>query len=308
MAHIFADRVKETTATTGTGTLTLAGAVQQFQTFAAVGDGNTGDYCLLSGNGTDWETGKGTYTAAGTTWSRDTVYASSNAGAKINLTGTSTIFVDYTAFRANRNGLYSQVMSATPTSAGTGLTTWLNQGGATVNDRATGITISAPSNAGDALRGRTMAVPGATPYSFKALIGVDPDVSAASNYTVVGLGWYDGSAKLHIINLNYDTTLGFKVQVARWTNVTTFSASDVAPRFFAANPGWVRIRDDGTTVYFQTSVSGDDNDFTTLYSVAKASGFLGASGYSNIVLFVNRTGTSGSLPANGTLFSFEQGS
>ena len=100
MALVFADRVKETTATTGTGTLTLAGAAAQYQSFAAVGDGNACDYCILSGNNTDWETGRGTYTASGTTLSRDVVYASSNAGSKISLTGTSAVSLSPVATRA----------------------------------------------------------------------------------------------------------------------------------------------------------------------------------------------------------------
>lgn len=107
MAKVWADRVKETTATTGTGTITLAGAVAQHQSFSEVGNSNTCDYCLLSGNNTDWETGEGTYTAAGTTLSRDTVYASSNGGAKINLAGTSTVFVAVTARRVSAPATYA---------------------------------------------------------------------------------------------------------------------------------------------------------------------------------------------------------
>jgi len=100
MPNVFADRVQETTATTGTGTLSLAGAVTQYQSFSAgIGNGNTCDYCLLSGNGTDWETGSGTYTSSGSTLSRDTVYASSNSGSKISLTGTSTVFGSLVAKR-----------------------------------------------------------------------------------------------------------------------------------------------------------------------------------------------------------------
>ncbi len=94
MSYVIADRVQEITATTGTGTITLAGAVTQFQSFSAgIGTGNTCDYCLLSGNGIDWETGRGTVTVSGTTTiSRDVVYASSNAGSHINLSGTSIVF------------------------------------------------------------------------------------------------------------------------------------------------------------------------------------------------------------------------
>lgn len=94
MSFTLADRVQETTATTGTGTLSLLGATAQMQGFVAgIGNGNACNYCLLSGNGTDWETGYGTVTS-GTpnTLSRDTVLASSNSGSKISLTGTSTVF------------------------------------------------------------------------------------------------------------------------------------------------------------------------------------------------------------------------
>jgi len=100
MTLVVKDRVKETTATTGTGTLTLAGAVTKFQSFSVVGDGNTTYYAIESGNGSDWEVGIGTYTASGTTLSRDTILESSNAGSAINLSGTSTVFCTYPAERS----------------------------------------------------------------------------------------------------------------------------------------------------------------------------------------------------------------
>jgi hypothetical protein len=95
MALVFKDRVKETTTTTGTGTITLAGAVSGFQAFSEIGDGNTTYYTIVSG--TDWEVGIGTYTLSGTTLSRDTILESSNAGSAISLTGTSTVFCTYAA-------------------------------------------------------------------------------------------------------------------------------------------------------------------------------------------------------------------
>ena len=75
MALVVADRVQETTSTTGTGTLTLAGAVSGFQTFSVIGNGNSTYYAITSGS--DWEVGIGTYTLSGTTLSRDTVISSS---------------------------------------------------------------------------------------------------------------------------------------------------------------------------------------------------------------------------------------
>lgn len=73
MALVLADRVKETTTTSGTGTLTLDGAATGFQTFVAgVGDGNTCMYCIS--DGTNWEVGIGTVTdAASDTLSRNTI-------------------------------------------------------------------------------------------------------------------------------------------------------------------------------------------------------------------------------------------
>ena len=95
MALVVKDRVQETTTTTGTGTVTLAGAVTGFQTFSVIGDGNTTYYAITSGN--DWEVGLGTYTASGTTLSRDTILESSNSGSAITLSGTSNVFVTYPA-------------------------------------------------------------------------------------------------------------------------------------------------------------------------------------------------------------------
>lgn len=115
MALVVKDRVQETTTTTGTGTVTLAGAVTGFQTFAAIGDGNTCYYAITSGN--DWEVGLGTYTASGTTLSRDTILESSNAGSAITLSGTSNVFVTYPAEKSGHkdatNTIYSEQVGAT---------------------------------------------------------------------------------------------------------------------------------------------------------------------------------------------------
>jgi len=99
MALVLADRVKETTTTTGTGTVTLAGAVAGFQSFSAIGGGNTTYYTIA--NGSEWEVGIGTYTAAGTTLSRTTVLASSNAGSLVNFSaGSKDVFCTYPSSKA----------------------------------------------------------------------------------------------------------------------------------------------------------------------------------------------------------------
>ena len=105
MALVVKDRVKETTVTTGTGTVTLAGASTGFQGFSAIGDGNSTYYTIAGQSSAEWEVGIGTYTASGTTLSRTTVLSSSNSGSLVSFsTGTKDVFCTYPAERATTSG------------------------------------------------------------------------------------------------------------------------------------------------------------------------------------------------------------
>ena len=98
MALVVKDRVKETTATTGTGTLTLDGASTGYQSFSVIGNGNTTYYTISSSGGSQWEVGIGTYTSSGTTLARNTVLASSNSNALVPFSaGTKDVYVVYPA-------------------------------------------------------------------------------------------------------------------------------------------------------------------------------------------------------------------
>ena len=99
MALVLSDRVQETSITTGTGTLTLAGAVAGYRSFATIGNGNT-TYYTITNAASAWEVGIGTYTSAGTTLSRTTVLSSSNGGSLVSFTGTLNVFVTYPAGRS----------------------------------------------------------------------------------------------------------------------------------------------------------------------------------------------------------------
>lgn len=96
MALVVFDRVQETTATTGTGPITLAGAVAGFQSFAVIGDGNTTYYALV--NGSNWEVGVGTYSTTGPSLARTTILTNSlGTTVAISLVGSSNVFVTYPA-------------------------------------------------------------------------------------------------------------------------------------------------------------------------------------------------------------------
>lgn len=89
----FPDRVKITTATTGTGTLTLGSPPTGFQGTPALVNATPYRYTLLDVNGVDWETGVGVYTASGTTFTRVPL-TSSNSNAAISLSaGGSTLMI-----------------------------------------------------------------------------------------------------------------------------------------------------------------------------------------------------------------------
>ena len=132
MALVVYDRVQETTATTGTGTLTLGGAVAGFQSFAVVGNGNTTFYCIV--NGVDWEVGIGTYSTTGPTLARTTVLSNSlGTTSPITLVGASNVFVTYPSEKsvnqdANGNVNILTYVPNTTTTIGT-----LNVGDGTYN-------------------------------------------------------------------------------------------------------------------------------------------------------------------------------
>ena len=99
MALVVADRVKETTTTTGTGAITLAGAAANFVTFSSVlSNGDTTYYAIVDDANTDFEVGLGTYATSGNTLTRTTVLASSNSGSAVNLSaGSKEVFINYPA-------------------------------------------------------------------------------------------------------------------------------------------------------------------------------------------------------------------
>ena len=141
MSLVLDDRVRETTQTTGTGTITLDGAVQGFQSFAVIGNNNTTYYTI--NRGAEWEVGLGTY--YGGTLSRDTVYASSNGVSKVNFSaGSKDVFVTLPAEQTVTSGsdvTFTKV--TTPTVQAT------NSGGLSLKNSAGTTQISMGAGGGD---------------------------------------------------------------------------------------------------------------------------------------------------------------
>ena len=121
MALVVKDRVRENSTTTGTGTLTLSGAVNGFQTFStAIGNTNTTYYAIVIG--AEFEVGLGTVGAG--TLSRDTILESSNSGSAVNFSaGTKDVFCTYPAEKSvYRNSSDVAVLTSTDVTTGLGYT------------------------------------------------------------------------------------------------------------------------------------------------------------------------------------------
>lgn len=171
MVDLVADRVKETSTTTGTGAYALAGAAVGFQSFVA-GIGNAKPALYAAENGTDWEVGVGTVTdGAPDTLSRDTILASSASGSAVNwAAGTKQIFVTQPAARS----------VVAPLLAGAG-----DAGKVlTVNPTGTGYVNAAPAAAA-AFRG--VLVRRNTPFTLAANSGLIPIPWTLEDYDTDGM-------------------------------------------------------------------------------------------------------------------------
>ena len=112
MALVLNDRVKETTTTTGTGTVNLGGAQTNFETFVAgIGNSNTTYYAIVHRSSAEFEIGLGTITdASPDTLARTTVISSSNSDSAVNFSaGTKDVFCTMPASKAVHEDASSDV-------------------------------------------------------------------------------------------------------------------------------------------------------------------------------------------------------
>jgi hypothetical protein len=126
MALVLLDRCQQTGTSNTTVSFTLTGTVTGFQSFAAVGNGNTTYYSAFDASG-NWEVGIGTYSTTGPTLTRTTILSSSNSGSAVTFSGTVNVFVTQpsgnTVVSSNNAGTSGYVL----TSNGTGVApSWTN--------------------------------------------------------------------------------------------------------------------------------------------------------------------------------------
>ena len=102
MALVINNRVRELTSTTGTGAVTLGGAVGGFQTFAAgIGNNNETYYAISINSENEWEVGLGTLNGDSSTLTRTTVLESSNGDAAVDFSaGSKEVFCTLPAEKA----------------------------------------------------------------------------------------------------------------------------------------------------------------------------------------------------------------
>lgn len=240
MALILKDRISETTTTTGTGTLTLDGALSGFQPFSSIGDTNTTYYCIT--DGVAWEVGLGTYSTSGDTLARTTVLSNSNGNTtQITLAvGTKTVFSVYPAERAIVvNGSTIQIPNSAVlplANGGTGSSTAAFSGSNITDLNATAITAGTISNS------RTTAS-----SSNGASSIVERDATGNFSANVITANSYSGSGA-NLTSLNASSVSSGTLAVANGgtgsstaafsgANITSLNASSVSSGTLAVANG-----------------------------------------------------------------------
>ena len=207
MALVVNDRVKETSTSTGTGTIDLDGAVTGFETFVAgIADSNTTYYAIFHQGTTEWEVGLGTVTdATPDTLARTTVITSSNSDSAVSFTaGTKDVFCTLPASKAvyldasgAAVGALSNVVEDTTPQLGGDLDVNGNaivsasDGNIAINADGTGVvTMTANSITGEVIPGKLSG----TNFTDSLLVGhsTTGTLNTAIQNTGVGLRALDG--------------------------------------------------------------------------------------------------------------------
>lgn len=250
----FADLARVTTATTGTGTLTLGAAVSGFLTFSGAGitSGQSVPYAIS--DGANSETGWGVVTNSAGTWTLTrNVLQSTNGGAPISLSGSAQVMIAPTAFAANaaQSANRNLTLHAPTTTQFSDKTLYSGTASNVVwtDDAVNGLVMSAT---GAARVCSLRNIPG-SPSSFSVagrfmLTGND-------NGCAVGLVFVDGSNKYYKAELGQ---VASNLVQGLWVNYGSSLASpnNIAYNIYMNGHGWIKIAFDATNCYAYLSTDG----------------------------------------------------
>jgi hypothetical protein len=327
MALVLADRVRETSTTTGTGTFTLAGAVASYQSFSAVGNANTTYYTIVNQNANEWEVGIGTYTASGTTLSRDTVLSSSNAGAKVTFTaGTKDVWGDYPAGKAVTTDTLAYPPAIGGTTPAAGTFTPLSVYQATTATKATGlnqwnysgksISIAAQETSSAGLffsddGTKMFSVGSAADTVFQYNLGTAWDVTTATfttgNSLVIGgqdtaagdIYFKPDGLAFYLLGDTNNAVFQYTIGTAWTINTGAYASKSFSVATQETSPSGLWFRPDGSTMYVVGSASDNINQYSlgTAWDVTTAT-------FVRSFSIAAQDGASGSLVFNSTGTSF----
>lgn len=259
MPDVF-NRARMTTATTGTGTITLGSAVSKYQSFSAAGVTNGTVVHYTIEDGTAWEIGTGTYTASGTTLSRTLV--ESSTGSLISLSGSAEVFITAPATAIRNLDAVSAATARTNLGLGTGDSPQFT---AVELGNASDTTLSRVSAGVAAIEGNTIRVAGketiwvpASAMTPKVTNGaVFTNYDSGTNDVTIGLLAFDTATTEYAIfhvGMPKGWNEGTVTFVPYWTNTGGASTQTVVWRLAGA-----AISDDDTlNTTFGTAQSSTD--------------------------------------------------
>ena len=280
MALVIADRVKETTTTTSTGVYTLNGAKLGFQSFAAVGNGNTTYYVCT--DGVDFEVGIGTFTASGTTLSRDTILESSNSDNPVDWSaGSRDVFVTVPAEKYLVRDASGNVSLTGDLSFGDNDKAIFGAGSdlSIYHDSATGHSIITESGGGALqLRGENLILEHPTTGN-NYLLGVD----GASGYVKL---YHNGVDKLTTTSTGIDITGGVTTDAYSYLNGLRISGADTGNTVYqqsgdlsiSSASGAISLKPSGTNILHATNTGVGIGTTSTAGHSNHTNLFLGGTG------------------------------
>lgn len=257
MALQIQDRVKETTTTTGTGDLTLAGAMLGFRAFSSVcADGDTCWYTaqLVDGNGNasgDWEVGTGTYHTTANTLSRTAVLASSNSNALVSFgSGTKQVWLGLPA-EALKIGAFLSGLGTAANIPQVGSFAWTNQGSCIATQLSNGIAIYAPSQGGENVRLFEQAKPAGSSWAVVVEMEL---IAQHANYCRAGLSFRDNaSGKIVAFWIGFwEQAYDYEI----YASTTSWAGRTSISTIIGAIARWQKVSYDGTNFKWYLSNDG----------------------------------------------------